>query len=344
MNLGATTNHMNQLFKLIASTPFIVALVACGGGGGGDDSPTPGTTPATTPATKYTQADIQSVAAMGASSVALGYKGGAGLALLSAFLVPHTSRTAGSEGTTVRSCGDLFQLGAGTYSYSTTKSTTRRGFGVGDQLTVTFKDCKFNGSEPVVNGTAIYAATTSLADLAANNYDYPFDVMLIGLTVSYRGINLVSDGVANMHAKFLSSGNATLVTQKLTVPLGQTMRLTVNGQVLEYGGGASFIFSENSQPSGIALNTQLDGAIKFARAGQSTALVMATPTPLTGSADTQAVFTATAGTVAVKDTVRNMATSTTLNGTTASISGDTDGNGSLDLIFNSSGWAALTEQ
>jgi len=51
-------------------------------------------------------------------------------------------------------------------------------------------------------------------------------------------------------------------------------------------------------------------------------------------------FVATSGVIAIKSTTQNLATSTTFSGVTANVSGDTDGNGSLDLTFESS-WAAL---
>lgn len=332
---------MNPFIKILLSTAFISLLAACGGGG--DDGGN-GEVPATSSngnTQKYTQAEVQSVAATTALSVSAGYRGGVGTALLGSFFAQQTSRLAGTEASTVKSCGDLFSLSAGTYTFTTTKSTVRRGFDIGDKFTVTFNNCKFNGSEPIVNGTAIFVATKSVADLAVSDYEYPYDLMLTGLTVSYRGINLRWDGAANMESKFKASTNTVLVTQKLTVPLGQKLQLMVDGQTLEYGGGATFLFTENSQVGKATLSAQLNGSVKFTRSGQTTPLEVNTVTPLFGSTDGQANFSATAGTFNAKDTTRNLPVRATFNSTAASIDGDTDGNGSLDLNVTSS-WATLT--
>jgi hypothetical protein len=322
---------VSQVFKVGASLLMALVLSACGGGGdAGSPEPANGT--------KYTQDDIKSVAAAGlVPATFILTDNGAGIGVLGGFLVSRTSQTGGSTGPVVESCV-VNGNGHGSLTYSVTKSAFRTGFAAGDQVVVTFNDCD-RGGGIVNNGTATFTATNNLANLSTASFDYGVDVRMTNFSARYRSSLATFDGVATLITKFLSS-NLSL-TQKLAVPAGQTLRVTLNNQVLEYAGGASVSIALVSIPN--SATTRLDGDVKVTNAGKTVALSASTPITLSGSTNAAGQFLATSGTIAVKDTARNIATSTTVSGNNTSVSGDTDGNGSLDLTFSTT-WLSLIGQ
>lgn len=189
------------------------------------------------------------------------------------------------------------------------------------------------------NGTATFTATNNLANLSTSSFDYGVDVKLTNFSARYRSSLATFDGVATLTTKFVSS-NLSLA-QKLTVPANQTLRVVLNNQTLEYAGGASVSITTVALPN--SATARMDGDVKVTSAGKTVALSVSTPITLSGNTTNAGQFLATSGTITVKDTARNIATSTNVSGTNASVSGDTDGNGSLDLVFSAT-WLLLLGQ
>lgn len=322
---------MSQVFKVSASIVTAFALSACGGGGDAGS-------PASGAGTKYTQDDIKSVAAAGlVPATFILTDNGAGVGVLGGFLVSRTSQPGGSTGPVVESCA-VNGNGRGSLTYSVTKSAFRTGFAAGDQVAVTFNDCD-RGGGIVNNGTATFTATNNLANLSTSSFDYGVDVKLTNFSARYRSSLATFDGVATLTTKFVSS-NLSLA-QKLTVPANQTLRVVLNNQTLEYAGGASVSITTVALPN--SATARMDGDVKVTSAGKTVALSVSTPITLSGNTTNAGQFLATSGTITVKDTARNIATSTNVSGTNASVSGDTDGNGSLDLVFSAT-WLLLLGQ
>ena len=184
------------------------------------------------------------------------------------------------------------------------------------------------------NGSAVLTLKNSVASASLSNYDIAYEARLTNFSVRYLTSNATLSGTANLNSRFVSS---TGMVQKLSVPAGQTLKGDSSFGSIEYQGGSEFTDMEfpNPAPSQYALK----GEVVFTKSGKATALLIATPAPLTGKA-VNSQFEPSAGTVTARDTAMKLSTSVTLSGTAASISGDGDDNGTMDLSANTT-WGSL---
>ncbi len=320
---------MNQVFKTIGSAVALASLAACGGGG--DDA---GSGPS-----KYRESDVKNVATLGAiASGMTGDRVGPALSFLGGVLQGLSLDTGGSRSTGTTSCA-TGGSGSGTLSAVVTKSAVRAGMAVGDQVTYTFANCVFANASFTFNGTVKLTAQTDAVNLNSATYQVGYSAAFTNFSVKAGALTTTLGGSANAVSS-LTSGNAASGT--FTVPSGQSLTAVISGGAagpfsLTYGAGTTFAGSDVTSPN--SASRKLDGAVSAGASGATAPLTIATPVALTGTLSNAGQFSATSGVLNTKSS--DLATSVTFSGTGATVSGDSDRNGSLDLVFQSS-WAALT--
>ena len=321
---------MTQVVKIIGSTIAVAALSACGGGG--DSGATP---------SKFTQAEVKAVATLGLLAV----EGSGGVVSLGfAYMGGLMESLAGDSGGS-RSIDLTAMCTSGTTRLDVIKTAVRTGLISGDQVTVTADQCAVAGTGFVLNGVTKLTAQNTLAARVGGNYVLSFEAAMTGFTFTADGKTTQFDGVANAAVDVTGDGNTTSVG--FAVPAGRTFSAMTTpyeaGKALPaisitYGAGTTSVASEVSAPNNAS--RKLDGSITLSTGGApAMSLVISTPSILLGTTAT-GPFVATSGVIDTKATDENVATSTTVSGVRATVSGDTDGNGSLDLVFDSS-WLTL---
>ena len=309
---------MNQVFKTIGSAIALSALAGCGGGG--DDA---GSGP-----TKYRESDVKNVVTLGAiASGMTGDRVGPALSFLGGILQGLSLDAGGSRSTGTTSCA-TGGSGSGTLSAVVTKSAVRAGMAVGDQVTYTFTNCVFANASFTFNGTVKLTAQTDAVNLNSATYQVGYSATFTSFSVKAGALTTTLGGTANAVSS-LTSGNAASGT--FTVPAGQSLTAVISG-----GAAGPFSLTYGSPNSA---SRKLDGAVSAGASGATAPLTIATPVTLTGTLSNAGQFSATSGVLNTKSS--DLATSVTFSGTGATVSGDSDRNGSLDLVFQSS-WAALT--
>jgi hypothetical protein len=318
---------MNLVIKPIVAATAIAALSACGGGG---DSGTP--TPAA--GVKYTQSDLFSVAQISALTV-----DGSGSSIkratdyLGAFLQGFSTDPLGSRSSSV-SCV-INGAGTGTATSTISKSAVRVGLAVADQISTTYTNCDFGGLGFVLNGTVKLTAQSAAANLVANNYQVSYEAILTGFSIKQNGVTTNYSGIVNAVS---SQTNGNSSSASITVPTGQSFSVTIPNLTTVYASGAALVANESVSPN--SANRKLDGNLSYVTAPGTLQIAVSTPTLLAGTINAAGRFIATSGTFNARDTIRNITTSTTVSGNNASVSGDTDGNSSLDFVF-STPWTQL---
>jgi hypothetical protein len=239
---------------------------------------------------------------------------------------------------------DCYKTGSATSSV--TKAGVYKGLAAGDQVTISFSKCPLLFGSFTLDGVVKLTARSQVSLTQTYAYDISYEVETTGLSYTDSAGQYQFSGVLDV-----DTHRATIdVTRKLSVPAGQSFSATINADakttVLAYAAGASFEQAlKDYSDLGQEATYKLDGAISIGD-GQSAAipLTMATPTPLD-----LVVFHNGAKIISIEpisgvvntrwgDPV--LATSATVNGANLTISADSDGNGSLDLVSNTT-WAAL---
>jgi len=322
---------MNRISRVFGSATVIVALSACGGGGGGESSATPAPT-----AAKYTQSDVQRISALGVQATVLSGRSGVdAMNRLGAIVQLFSTDNGGSRVVDEPICA------TGTATATVSKSAVRTGLIPGDQVTMSFTQCAINGSTHVLNGTAKLTARTIVATPPGGDYAVDFEAVMTGFSIKVAsGAVEQYDGVLDIKSSVIA-GNA--YTNGFTVPAGQTFTNTIVGAsgpiALVYGSGATFAATDVGSPR--SASRKLDGSVSISLdSAGAVALAINTPTALSGSTVTGG-FVADSGVINTTSTGQTLETSTTFSGESAMVSGDSDGNGSLDLVFNTT-WVALT--
>jgi hypothetical protein len=134
----------------------------------------------------------------------------------------------------------------------------------------------------------------------------------------------------------LSNGNIT--TNAFTVPDGSSYSHAASGVDVRFAPQATAAFSESA--SNNAGSFILEGGASLVTAPGTLAVTFKTPSPLTGPRAAGYVVPAT-GVFNTTSTTQTLATSVLFSGNVVTVSGDTDKNGSLDLVFGST-WAELS--
>lgn len=320
---------MNQVFKAIGSTTAIAVLTACGGGGDSGGS-----------SVKYTQADVKNTATLGVlTSVVSGDKVGAAMAFLGGVLQGFSTDVNGSRSVPTVSCASG-GAGGGSLTASVNKTAVRTGLAVGDNITYTFANCTFGSTGLTFNGTVKLTAQNEAANLDSATYQVSYQASLTGFSMKSGTTTTNFSGIANVVSSLTSNNTSS---GSFTVPTGQTFSAVVTGGSggpfsMDFAAGTTFTGTEVTSPN--AATRKLDGSVSVGTTGAAVPLVITTPAALSGTISS-GLFVGTFGVVNTK--APNLATSVSISGTNASVSGDTDGNGSLDLVFSTT-WTALTTQ
>jgi hypothetical protein len=316
---------MSSFFKFTVSVMAAAALTACGGGGGGGgDSP------------RYSQADVKNVAILGASSLVLtGDRVGLILFFFGDLLQGISTDAGGSRSGSATSCAGSGG-GSGTVAFNLTKSAVRTGLAAGDQLAYTFSNCSFSTGGLVLNGTVVLTAQTAASNLNVNTYQVGYRVAATNFSTASGGTTTAVSGTFDANSA-LSGGNTD--TQRFTVATGQslTANIRTGSSVVSiaYSPTTTFVSTDTASPN--SATRKLDGPLTMATTAGSAAVDVTTPTTLAGNTSSGA-FVATSGQVTAKTT--DLATSTSISGNTVTVSGDSDRNGSLDLVFSTT-WTGL---
>lgn len=336
---------MNQVRAL-----FLLASVSVlAGCGGGSDSPapppplsvivpSPAPAPVAGPAS-FSRDNIQAVASLGALTTLFTGSGDGPIFMTAAstnFLLTDSTFTSGSS-TDTFSCVINGQ-GAGSLAVTTTKSATRIGYAVGDSVRLVYSNCRPGTSTVIRNGTINLTAQSAISNLAATSNSLSYQAVATNFTAEITAADRSTyNGMMNVTSQTTS---ASAANSGFSIPTGQSYRVLYRGLTYTYLGGTTYRATAATAPANFT--RKLDGDVNLnlsSTPGTTIGLTIQTPTALASISST---FVAIAGTVATRDVLQNLATSVTVNGTAATVSGDTDRNGSLDLVFVTT-WAALTQ-
>lgn len=293
------------------------------------------TPPVTTPTVaKYTQADVKNVALLGAlTQVITATEVGSLLGFVSGLVQGTAEVTGGSTVLTAVAC----KVG-GSFNFTTTKATERTGLAVGDQLAVSFVNCDV-GDDLVLNGALTAVTKSDTANLPASDYRVAFDLSATSFVMTFRGSPSTFDGtISGEH--IVAAKNS--FTAAFTVPAGPSFTAVVgdatSALTYSYAEGTTFKSVDVISPN--SASRQLDGQVSVKTATTSaTPLTISTPAALAGTL-TSGRFIATTGSTYTKATNMNLATSVSVSGTTTTVSGDTDSNNTMDLVFTTT-WEGL---
>jgi len=314
--------------KIITASIGLSLLAACGGGGGDTNS---------TPTTIRTQSDVLTVASLGILSASLtGTDIAPDLGMLGALVQGLSSVASGSLAAPASSCIDN-GAGSGTFTVTLSKSGTYTGFNAGDQISLNFANCDFGGIGYVINGPVKLTLQSAAVNLTSDNYSVSFQADTTGLSTTLGGVGVAYTGTTNVTT---GTSNGTTNSASFTVPAGTSLTANLTGGSsalsLVYNGGTTFSATDVASPN--SASRALNGSVSTG----GVALVISTPTTLAGTTSSGA-FVASSGVINTKATALNLATSTTLSGLIASVNGDTNGDGTLDLAFQST-WSILIAQ
>ena len=290
----------------------VVCLLMSGcGGGGGDDSAAP-------PLPKHSQEEVINVAKTGVwMNAVAGKKLVAAPAFFGGFL-----QAMGSDVTPGGTAPAPCRTGTGTTRIN--KLSPHVGLLTGDEATLTYNQCDLGGI--VVNGTAKLTLKANVVDSTSYDINTYFDAVLTSFATTYQNATDTLTGAATMRLTFTNSLSS--MTLNIAVPPAQTLALDtlVSGSPLrvEYAAGATFANNESATPD--TVSRKLDSTLRLQYRGLTENYNIKTPIALSG---TSIAFNS--GTVESQSIEGNLATSTTISGINAQISGDTDQNGSKDL-------------
>ena len=324
---------MSSYFKLVSTCVALAALSACGGGGGDDSVATTNI---------YSQANVKNVAGLGALVLQItDSRTVSGMSFLGGSVAALATDDAAGAQTVSIVCS------SGTGSAKVTKPVAHVGLKQDDEVLFVYDRC-VGANGFLLNGTAKLtlkdtASVASSGDLSAN-----FKADVTDFEVTTNGSSLRYEGQFDFDFSTTDSLNSSSGT--FTVPSGQA--LTVEGMTgttsvftVTYGEGLTFEAADVSAPN--SATRKFSGSVVAAiPAYPSGTLTFATPTALTGvrvAAGNNVAFSPSAGVFNVSlasQGTQTLPTSTTINANGVTVSGDSDGNGSLDLVFNTT-WQAL---
>jgi hypothetical protein len=327
---------MNRVLQAPAIFVVLAILTACGGGG--DSTTNPGSTqpqPGVS-LTQYTQSDVLGIAKLSALAMDDSDQGiELAVGLMGLNLGSSANINSGSTANTENCISE--RAAYGEVTRVVTKSAVRAGLVAGDRMTVTFTNCDYGmRGEVVYNGSFTLTVNSTLTNWDAARYEVPFQASMTNFSIKIRGVTKTFSGSIDAVAK--SDGDG-VTSHNLSVPSGQTFSIAGPNLVTTFKAGANFVVTNSLAPA--SATRKLDGTLSFASTGGTANLDITTHAQLVGSL-ASGRFIATSGTVTARDLVRNIVTSLAVGGSSVSVGGDTDGNGSSDLVFNSS-WTELTQ-
>jgi hypothetical protein len=333
---------------------FVAAALTLTACGGGDDpapapvatqtpapapTPTPAPSPAPATGTKFTKAQVLEVAQLGTLVGVLTEQRGLFMVDFQVGTLIAFSALAGGSTSDNVSCS-----AGGSAVRTAARAAPRTGLAVGDSLTVAYSNCRsqstVNGAVQilVINGTVKMTAESDMANLAVADHDVRFTTTMTNFSLQENTAAATVFNGTLTAGRLASNGN--VATTSFAVPTGGAYTVNVSGVNIRFEPMAKAVFGRTLSNNGGSLS--LDGATITTTAGAPAplSLTFKTTTPLAGNTAKGYVVPA-AGSMNVTDPSKTLATSIAYSGTVATVSGDTDKDGTLDLTFSST-WAELS--
>jgi hypothetical protein len=336
----------NSSFVRSAICLGLLSLVsACGGGGGGDSTPATQQPAAVAPLVNYGQTEAKSVAGLGLISVELlTMQLQIEQAFFASFLQSFTTGTpSGSTAPVTVSCV-LPTGGNGSITVSVAKAGVYTGLKAGDSVDLTFNSCTLGSAGIMLNGRAVVVPSADYANLGANfAVQYKLTTTNFNMTdFSSGGEQLRSTGEQLVKYDAIAAGPnfpdvSTVISTSYTFSHYPTS--TSSAADIIYVLSPLVSLAQRQTASG-TFTSRIAGNISVDGAGSSIFLNFLTLAPITGNMVAGRPLP-TAGALRVKDTGLNLLTETTIQGLSATVKADSNGDGTLDLNFNTT-YVALT--
>jgi hypothetical protein len=311
--------YLNFLSTIVVSS---LLFTACGGGG--DSTPTP----AAGGSTRLAQSDIQTTGSLGSLTL-LSSDSDAKQVMVFADAVLNATSSIGGGSTLPDTAACRT---SGSLTASTTKLASRVGYANGDQLLVTFSNCN-SGSGLVLNGSLRMTAQGTIANVGSA-YDIRYNASMTNL--SFRTASLTTTLTGGMDI------NSSNTVSAFTVPANQSLTSTLNSGSTPvsttYRAGTTARSVDTVSPN--TASRKLDGTVVIATSSSQLTFDVATPTAFAGTTSSGR-FIPNTGVMTFRQSGGPLNASISVSGNTATVSGDTDGDGSLDLSFATT-WTALT--
>jgi hypothetical protein len=327
----------------------LLSLVSACGGGGGDSTPvaqqpTVVAAPVKAPVI-YGQDEAKVVAGFGLVTIELvTILMQVEQAFFANFLQSFTTGTpSGSSAPVTVSCV-LPSGGNGSITVSVAKAGVYTGLKAADSVDLTFNSCTLGTSGTMLNGRAVMVPSANYANLGAN-----FAVQYKLTTTNFNMTNFGGGGEQTRSSGEQSVKYDTTVTgpsyPDVSTIISNSYTLshfpTSTSSIADIGYTLSPLVSVSQQQtaSGTFIS-RVAGNISADSSSGPVFMDFLTLTPLTGNMVAGRPLP-TAGVIRVKDTGWNLLTETTVQGLSASVKADSNGDGTLDLNFNTT-YVALT--
>jgi hypothetical protein len=327
-----------SLFRCGTALLLALSVAACGGGGGG------GTATIATPTTKiYGQTDAKTVAGTGLlTSELLFAQVQIEQAFFGGFIQGFSTGVAsGSASASTLSCVSA-GLGSGTLTVSTTKAGVYVGLQTNDSVNITFNACDFGGNGLVLNGNTVLVSKGSYANLPIN-FSVLYSLTTTNFDMIFGGVKNRSNGVQNVAFNATVAGVAfpevtSTVATSYSLESYSSSTAKVPAITFKLNTG-TVVYAKYSSTN--AFVSKLDGGVTGTpTTSGAVPLIISTPTPLAGTL-TGGRPVPTVGVFRVKGVDLNLQTETTVQGISAVLKADSNGDGTLDLSFNTT-YSAMT--
>ena len=198
-----------------------------------------------------------------------------------------------------------------------------------------FINCRLGTSAITFNGNAAFTAQSLIAGLSSTSYDMAFRATFDDYSVSLNNSPLRFSGVIIGTSKL----DGVTTNYGFTVPAGEFFSVNGAGLTTRYLSSVNFSMSNTTTPN--TFSRRLNGDITLQTTGTPVALTLQVTTALSGTRSASGTTVPTSGSFTTRNTGMNLLTSASINGAVVSVSGDSDSNGTLDLVFSTT-WAALS--
>jgi hypothetical protein len=333
----------SSTFRSTVSVGLLSLVSACGGGGG-DSAPAAQPAVVKTPVI-YGQEDAKVIAGLGLVTVELlTMQLQIEQAFFANFLQSFTTGTpSGSSAPVVVSCV-LPTGGNGSITVSVAKAGVYTGLKAADSVDLTFNSCTLGGTTLMLNGRAVMTPSADYANLGANfAVQYKLTTSNFNMTdFGSGGEQLRSTGeqLVKYDATVAGPGYpdvSTVISKSYTLSHYPTS--TSSAADIAYTLSPLVSVSQKQTASG-TFTSRVAGDLSVDGANGPVFMSFLTLAPLTGNMVAGRPLP-TAGVLRVKDTGSNLLTETTIQGLSATVKADSNGDGTLDLNINTT-YVALT--
>lgn len=325
---------MNSVLKGVLLAASAVVMTACGGGGGGDTGQPAvvqgGTTVVSnslpTPTAALTPDLVTMLAKLGVLTDRLmTAHDDVHVSFAANFLQGFSITSGGSSGPSVVNCSALAPGGTGSFTSTVTRAGIYPGLRTGDRVRLVFNNCQSSGTN--LSGELLLVARADFGSLSPQAFVLQFSMTETGFSISDSGFASKSTGTTNV---VYDRSNAQAYRYN-ALSIGYLVDFSGGGAPLQLGGGNAV-----RNASFTATTTTADSLGLFsvtAKPNPELVFFRETPQLLSGPAGQNPTSGAIllsklpAAPAQAKIAVR-------VQGAIATITADTDGNGSDDLTQN----------